>query len=766
MKSAMAPALSIALALSTANPGMSQTADLSTLAGLPSAPGYTDAQGAAARFQFPSGAAMDSAGNAYVADTLNNAIRKIAPDGTVTTFAGGQSGAADGQGTNAGFNFPAGVAVDASGNVYVADQSNNTIRKITPGGLVSTLAGSPGARGASDGSGTNALFSHPAGVAVDGAGNVYVADTWNCTIRMINSTGAVQTLAGKGGVPYGHSYTLTGTGGTADGVGTNALFYYPAGIAVDAATNIYVTDTGNDTIRKIAPGAIVSTLAGFPTAIGNADGAGTNASFSSPKGVAVDGSGNLYVADSGNNTIRKISPSGSVVTVAGQAGAWGGTDASGTNALFSQPSGVALDAKGNLIVADTVNCSIREISTNGVVGTFAGPGGSAGSDNGSGSEARFFNPVAMAVDGATNLYVADLLNLTIRKVTPEGTVSVVAGQPGQSGAVNGSGTNTLLASPGGLAVDASGNLYIADADNQIIRKIAPDGTATTLAGQTGLTGSSDGAGTYASFSSPLGLALDKSGNLYVADTGNETIRVITPAGVVSTLAGQTGVTGAANGVGTNATFSNPTAVAVDGSGNVYVADAGNSMIRVIAPGGGVSGFAGLAGNPGAADGLGTNASFSSMNGLAVDAAGNVYVADTYNQTIRMITPAGLVATVGGSAGAAGSADGVGTNALFSHPSGIAVDSAGRVYVADAFNNTIRVGTVAPAPPMLEVAGGAGMVVLSWSTSATGFVPATKSSLAAGSVWTVLTNNPVQSGNKFFLTNSCSATSGFFRLVKQ
>jgi sugar lactone lactonase YvrE len=260
---------------------------VTTLAG--STTGFADGVATAARFSLPFGVAVDAAGNVYVADAGNHRIRKISPAGAVSTLAGSTQGFVDGSGTAAQFNNPTAVAVDAAGNVYVADRSNHRIRKISPAGAVSTLAGST--QGSADGVGTAAQFSNPEGVAVDAAGNVYVADLNNHRIRKITPAGAVSTLAGS-------------TAGFADGVGAAAQFNFPSGVAVDAAGNVYVADRSNHRIRKISPAGAVSTLAGSTQ--GFADGVGAAAQFSNPEGVAVDAAGNVYVADRSNHRIRKI----------------------------------------------------------------------------------------------------------------------------------------------------------------------------------------------------------------------------------------------------------------------------------------------------------------------------------------------------------------------------------------------------------------------------------------------------------------------------
>ena len=309
--------------------------------------GGVDGAGTSASFYFPQNIAVDGSGNVYVADTYNHKIRKISPAGVVTTLAGsGSSGSVDGTGTSASFNSPMGVAVDGDGNVYVADHINNKIRKISPAGVVTTFAGS-GSPGDDNGTGTAASFRTPAGVAVDGDGNVYVADYGNFKIRKISPAGVVSTFAGLG------------LSGSNDGVGAAARFRNPMGIAVDVNGNVYVADAFNQMIRKITPAREVSTLAGSTT-FGNADGIGAQAGFATPQGIAVDGSGNVYVADTYNYKIRKINSAGAVTTLIGN-GSMGSTDGTGAAASFNAPTSVAIDANGNIYVADNGNHKIRKI---------------------------------------------------------------------------------------------------------------------------------------------------------------------------------------------------------------------------------------------------------------------------------------------------------------------------------------------------------------------------------------------------------------------
>ena len=323
----------------------------------------------------------------------------------------------------------------------------------------------------------------------------------------------ITTLAGQVGV-----------GGYADGAGTRAQFRLPNSVAADSAGNVYVADTANNTIRKITPSGVVSTLAGVSGSHGSANGIGGNARFWAPFGIAVDRSGNVYMADTGNNTIRKITPGGVVSTLAGMAGHPGSKDGIGANARFRNPWGVAVDDAGNVFVADMSNDTIRKITPTGVVSTLAGQAGISGSLNGVGASAQFNNPFALVVDSADNIYVADSANDTIRKITPSGAVSTLAGLPGNAGSTDGNGNDARFWNPQGLAVGDSGNIYVADTGNNTIRKITPMGVVTTLAGLAGASGTTDGNGKDARFNSPGGVAVENTGNIYVADTNNHTVR--------------------------------------------------------------------------------------------------------------------------------------------------------------------------------------------------------------------------------------------------
>jgi NHL repeat len=518
-----------------------------------------------------------------------------------------------------------------------------------------------------------------------------VADYNNSTVRKITSAGVVTTFAGQLGVQ-----------GSADGIGTAATFNSPRGVATDAAGNVYVADTsegsngttGNDTIRKITPTGVVTTLVGKAGMSGSTDGIGATARFKYPTGVATDAAGNVYVTDTYNYTIRKITPAGVVTTLAGMAGAGGNADGIGAAARFDGAQGIAADAAGNVYVADTFNDTIRKITPAGAVTTLAGQGGVAGSADGTGVAAQFNQPSGIAVDTAGNLYVADTYNDTIRKITPAGVVTTLAGMAGAQGSTDGIGAAARFVLPQGVATDSAGHIYVADSGNDTVRTITASGSVTTVAGDAAVDGNADGLGAAAVFGSLNGVATDAAGSIYVVDTFNNIIRKITPAGAVTTVT--------AAGV----QFLFPNGIAFDGEGNLYVADAGfhdyPDQIMKITPAGVATTFAGQYGACGSADGVGTAAQFCDLGGIATDAAGNVYVGDLGNSTIRKITAAGIVTTLAGQVGVSGTADGIGTQAQFNYPVGLATDAAGDIYVADSGNNNVRKITPAGLVTTLKV----------------------------------------------------------------
>jgi sugar lactone lactonase YvrE len=617
---------------------------------------------------FPSGVALDQAGGyLYVADSTNNRIRRFGIDGSAVTIAGdGVAGFANGPGATARFNFPRGIAV-FNGDVYVADYFNQRVRKIDLDGTVTTVAGT-GSQGSADGPAGTATFNSPFGLAVDSGGNLYVSDSGANKIRKISAAGMVSTFAG------------TGAGGSTDGPGANATFGGLAGLAVDQFGNVYVADAGNRKIRVITSLGDVSTLAGSG-ASGSINGPATTATFSAPSWVAVTtgllGNPTVYVSEFLGHRIRRIQ-GGTVSTVSGT-GAPDITDGPSTTASFNQPSGLALNNFGEMYVADSANNRIRKLDPTGYASTFAGL-------------PQMESPAGVAGDANGNLYIADRQNHRIMILNTAGSLLPFAGS-GTAGSADGPSFAASFSSPNAVFVDDSGDILVADSGNNKIRKITPGGLVSTVAG-TGAFGATDGPAATASFATPKSVSTDAAGNIYVADNANNKIRKISGVGgsaTVSTFAG-TGGTGSADGSASSATFNQPYAAAVDRTtGAVYVTDFYNHKIRKIS-GGVVSTFAGT--TAGSTDGPVASAKFYYPTGLAID--GNfIYVADSQTNKIRRIQ-AGVVTTLAGT-GATGFVDGPGNAATFHRPLGLGMHG-GSLAVADSANNLIRDVVLNPAGP--------------------------------------------------------------------
>jgi uncharacterized protein (TIGR03437 family) len=515
----------------------------------------------------PVGVAVDSAGNLYIADKYNQKIREVS-GGVITTIAGNGNQGFSGEGvpaTTASLNFPEAVAVDSAGNVYIADTGNNRIREVS-GGAINTVAGNGAGGLPSDGvAATSSPLNGPQGVAVDSAGNLYIADVFNNRVRKVFG-GIITTVAGTGARGF------SGDGGPA----TSALLDYPYGVAVDTAGDLFVIDYFNHRIREVSRGTI-TTVAGSGDEGSGDGGPATSASLNLPFGVAIDTGGNLYIADFGNNRIRKVS-GGIITTVAGNGTAgFSGDGLSATSASLNGPEAVALDSSGNLYIADFYNNRIRKVS-GGTITTVAGGGGALG-EGVPAMSASLNGPSGVAVDSAGNLYIADELNNRIREVSG-GIITTIAGNGNQGFAGEGvPATSASLNNPYAVAVDSLGNLYIADQGNSRIREVS-SGTITTVAGG-GSTLGEGGPATSAKLNHPFGVAVDSAGNLYIADTDDQRVRKVA-GGTINTIAGN-GTQGFSGdgGAATSASLFYPEGLAFDSAGNLYVADSSNGRIREV-----------------------------------------------------------------------------------------------------------------------------------------------------------------------------------------
>ena len=639
-------------------------ATLTLVAGNLGGPGSVDGSGAAARFYEPAAVARDAAGIVYVADTRNHTIRRITPAGAVDTLAGaaGDRGSSDGIGAAARFDNPMALAVDAAGNIVVADTGNRTIRRITPDGTVSTVAGAAGQSGSADGAAAQARFASPVALAFDAAGRLVVADADNCTLRLVGADGAVSTLSGA-----------AGDCGSTDGPAADARLSFPSALALASDGVLYVADRGNATLRRVAADGALTTLAGVAGEPGTTDGNGSAARLGDVAGLAAGAGGSLWLSEAQNGTLRRCTAAGDVSTVVDYP-ALGSGDAP----RFNRPGGLAADGSGGVLLADSGNHVLRTVTPGGVVGTLAGAAALSGSSDGAGAAARFYAPRGLALDAAGRLLVADTQNHTVRRIAADGSVSTVAGSAGSPGTAQ-------LNAPAAVAADAAGNIYVADVGNHVIRKISAAGAMSVLAGKPGVSGSADGPADAARFFVPYGVAVDGAGNVYVADTGNQLVRRIAPDGTVSTLAGSARAAGSADGAGSAARFNGPSALAFDGS-RLWVADRNGRTLRQVTLDGSVSTLAGRAGEAGSSDGPGTLARFAAPEGLAFDAAGNAYVADSGNGTVRRVTPGGVVSTVVGTPGRSGVR--LGADGRLAEPMGVAVLGPGRLAIATA-NGIVR-----------------------------------------------------------------------------
>ncbi|MBI4903905.1 MAG: SMP-30/gluconolactonase/LRE family protein [Acidobacteria bacterium] len=576
---------------------------------------------------------MDSTGSTIYALTGTN-VYKITSRGVVSNYVGnGRAafGGDGGQATTASIDATA-IALDERGQLFIADFYNSRVRKVAADGTISTIAGNGTFAFAGDGGpAVQARLYGPDGVAVDRTGNVFVSDSYNHRIRKISPDGVITTIAGNGGAGS------TGNGNPA----TSAAILYPSHLVLDSNGNLYFA--GYDTrIRKVTAAGIMQAFAGSGSyGFAGDGGPAVQAAFGdyySNIGVAVDGQNNVYVMDVDNDRIRKVDASGVINTVAG-ASHFRGENAAGSSALMKFPTGIMADRGGTVYFTDTENMRIRAISPQGIVTTFLGNGLPVSTD-GPLAGARTFFPSGLTQDGGGNFYFGE--GARVRRISAAGVVSTVAGTGTSGFSGDGSPGNVARVSrPYNVVVDANNNVYFADTGNHRVRKIAADGTITTVAGNgtAGFAGDG-GPATQARLSNPRGVALDRNGNLYIADSSNQRIRRVDGNGTISTVAGNGSCCSSGdNGPATGARLGTPYAVAFDATGNLYIADWLGNQIRRVGTNGVIMTVAGT-GEPDFS-GDGGSALVAAMNGpssMFIDAAGAIYFCDQYNHRIRKLTP--------------------------------------------------------------------------------------------------------------------------------
>jgi uncharacterized protein (TIGR03437 family) len=623
-------------------------------------------QPASARLGAAEGVAVDAAGNVYIADNIDNRVRKVSSStGLISTVAGdGHTGfAGDGAPANqALLDKPYGLAVDVLGNLYIADFGNGRVRKVSPDGTIRTLVG-----GGVPGDGLGARLAGPRNVAVDTAGNLYISDFSDHRVYRVTPDGQISSAAGTGVAGY-----------NGDGVAASARLNAPAGLAVDHQGTLYIADSGNNRIRTVA-GGLISTLLG-----------GDEGGLARPTGLAVDGTGNLYIADSGNSRILKRDPAGRITVLA-------------SGALARD---VALDSYGNIYAA--AGRWVLKVNSAGTVAPFAGDGtyGLPG-DGLPATMAWLGAPIGVAVDGSGNLYIADEAQFRVRKVDSQGTVSTVAGDGSQQfGGDGGLATAASLIDPVAVAADGQGGFLISDYLGNRVRGVSSDGLITTVTGN-GQEGFDEDnmLAQAAQVNRPRGVALDRYGDIYIADSGNHRIRRIFPSGMMGTVAGS-GVRGYSGdgGPAALAQLDSPAGVAADSEDNLYIADYANHAIRKVSPDGTITSVAGTGTRGFSGDnGPAKLADLNFPTAVAVDEAGNLYIADSSNHRIRKVTSDGVIRTIAGDGTPGFSGDGgPATQARLRFPTGVAVDRGGNVYVADLDNKRVRKLTPSSAPVVAEV----------------------------------------------------------------
>ena len=625
-------------------------------------------------------------------EAIGSIINDDPKSGIITTIAGGGNG--DGGPAIDAYlaTYSEDVAYDLAGNLYIAENGKNRIRKVTPAGIISTVAGT-GERGdAGDGGpATAALLNRPFSIATDASGNLYIADTYNGKIRKVDTSGIITTVAGNG------SLETSGDGGSALQAGLS----WPNGLAVGPGGDIYLVDA-NTRIRKIAGNGVISTVVGNGSYGYSGDGGPAVAAGVNPYRIAVDAMGSIYITDHTNHRIRKVGPDGIIRTIAGDGViGFSGDGGDASAARIYAPYGIGVDSLGNVSFADYLNRRIRRIDANGKISTIAGTDVLCTPPSDQATCAYVFDPYGVAV--APDRSIAYLAYGGVYRIGLDGTLSKLAGGGGgeERGGYAGDGgpaIKAILNQDAGVAIDGHGNVYIADTGNHRIRRIGTDGIISTYAG-TGVAGfAGDGqAAAEAKFNTPGAISLDMDGNLYVLDQGNRRIRRISASGMVSTVAGNGLGGSAADGALAVGSSVSPSDIAVDAEGRLHFSEASYGRVRRVAADGLLATVAGNGSYGYSGDGgPATSASFRAALGIDFDQAGNLYIADSGNYRIRRVSATGVITTFAGSGVAGYSGDGgIPTQARLSQVIDVHVDPAGDVLFVDYPNirRVSKTGTI-------------------------------------------------------------------------